>query len=62
LAKHFLEWAQLETQKHTAPEDFTDLVECGWSVKPGAPATTLDQAYCLFVREHLKQRPDVFRM
>jgi hypothetical protein len=62
LAKHFLEWAQLETQKHTAPEGFADLVECGWSVKPGAPTITLDQAYCLFVREHLKQRPEVFRI
>jgi hypothetical protein len=44
LAKHFLEWAQIETQKHTAPEGFTDLVGGGWSVKPGAPAITLDQA------------------
>jgi hypothetical protein len=62
LAKHFFEWVELETQKYTGPEGFADLVGCGWSVKPGAPAITLDQAYCLFFREHLKQRPEAFRI
>jgi hypothetical protein len=62
LAQRFLGWARIETQKFTEPPGFAGLVEHGWSVNFSAPTMTLDQVYGLFLREHLKKRPEVFRL
>jgi tetratricopeptide (TPR) repeat protein len=62
LAPRLLAWARKEVQVGQEPPGFEPLVTHGWEISTGSGRITLEQAYCLFFREHLKHRPEVFRI
>ena len=63
ICKLLLDWLRDEGERSggDVPEKLESFVREGWPLK-GGNTISVSQAYCLFFREHLKSRPEVFRI
>jgi hypothetical protein len=58
----FAGWLQRHVQRVQSPEIVVHFLNHGWPIeKGGTQSITFYQAFCLFFREKLKNRPEVFR-
>lgn len=62
LAAKFLEWARMQIWAEGTKEPAAFETAVMRTVKTSAGDVSLGQIYCLFFREHLKHKPEVFRI